>query len=64
MKSIIAADIFISGLPYSITNSFQGFQEEFILWASLSVQLRMCRLDVQHVSRGGGFVAIGLRLFQ
>lgn len=36
MKSIITADIFISGLPYLITNSFQGFLEEFIIWASLS----------------------------
>lgn len=37
MKSIITADIFISGLPYLITNFFQGFLEEFILWASLSL---------------------------
>lgn len=44
MKSIITADIFISGLPYLITNFFQGFLEEFILWASLSMLLRMCCL--------------------
>lgn len=44
MKSIITADIFISGLPYLITNFFQGFLEEFILWASLSMLLRICCL--------------------
>lgn len=35
MKSIITADVFISG--YLITNFFQGFLKEFIPWASLSL---------------------------
>lgn len=34
MKSIIAADIFISAPPYLITHFFLGFLEEFILWAA------------------------------
>ena len=54
MKSIITADIFISGLPYLITNFFQGFLEEFILWASLSLLLRICW------KRKSCFIAVGL----
>lgn len=37
MKSIIAADIFISAPPYLITHFFPGFLEEFILWAADSL---------------------------
>lgn len=39
MKSIIIADIFISGVPYLITNFFQGILKEFLLWVNLSLLL-------------------------
>lgn len=34
MKSIIAADIFISAPPYLISHFFLGFLEEFLLGAA------------------------------
>lgn len=62
MKSIITADIFISGLPYLITNFFQGFLEEFILWASLSLLLRICCLVMYTLLPEGRscFIAVSL----
>lgn len=52
MKSIITADIFISGLAYLITNFFQGFLEEFILWASLFAAENLLFSYVHSVARG------------
>lgn len=39
MKSIIIADIFISGVPYLITDFFQGILKEVFLWVNLSLLL-------------------------
>ena len=65
MKSIITADIFISGLPYLITNFFQGFLEEFILWASLSLCCRgsavqLCTLCCQREEAVSQLLALQL----
>lgn len=59
MKSIITADIFISGLPYLITNFFPGFLEEFILWASRSLGCSLVMYILLPEGRSG-FIAVSL----
>jgi len=63
MKSIITADIFISGLPYLITNFFQGLLEEFFPLGKSLFAAENLLLSYLHPVRqrgGSGFIAVSL----